>query len=94
MNASMSASVAYAAASGSAMTTSRICSTPVSIVCRRLCKSSAEKESHVVLGSGNGQQRRVRPEVTQLLDGELLRRHDEDGAARRHVRDEGGGGER
>jgi hypothetical protein len=83
----MNALVAYAAAAVLALTTSGICSTPVSTVCR-LYKSSAEKESHAVLGSGNGQQRRVRPEVTQRMDGELLRRRDEDGAARRLVRDE------
>ena len=97
MNASMNASVAYAAAAGSALTTSRICNTSVCNVCR-LYKSSAEKDSHAVVGSGNGEQRleqrRVRFEVTRLLGGELLRRRGEDGAARRHVRDEGGGGER
>ena len=88
---SMNASVAYAAAAGSALTTSRICHTSVCNVCR-LYKSSAEKKSHAVVGSGNGEQRleqrRVQLEVTQLLGGELMRRRVEDVAARWHVRDE------
>ena len=80
----MNASVVYAASAGSALSASRICSTPFSNVCR-LYKSSAEKDSHAVVGSGNGEQRleqrRVRLEVTRLLGGELLRRRGEDGAA-------------